>query len=137
MSLARARVKHYYWQRLREPDFWRKLLRGSVGLGALRSLGVNIRRAQRRGKAVGGFSSRMAEGWRRFDGSVLLLLSEQDLTAQEFVECANSEAGWSGWPNKPGLLRHSLANADHTCSRPDASSLSKTLTKQWLEHLHF
>ena len=37
-SLARAQVKHYYLDRLRQPAFWRKLLSGRVGLGAVREL---------------------------------------------------------------------------------------------------
>ncbi|MTW14575.1 hydrolase 1, exosortase A system-associated, partial [Pseudoduganella eburnea] len=33
-GLARATLKHYYWQRLRDPAFWRKLGSGRLALGA-------------------------------------------------------------------------------------------------------
>ena len=37
-SLARAQVRHYYWDRIRQASFWRKLLSGRVGLAAVREL---------------------------------------------------------------------------------------------------
>ncbi|MBB3193497.1 hydrolase 1, exosortase A system-associated [Roseateles terrae] len=37
-SLARAQVRHYYWDRLRQGSFWRKLLSGRVGWAAAREL---------------------------------------------------------------------------------------------------
>ncbi len=32
-TLARAHIKHYYVQRLLQPEFWRKLLSGNLGIG--------------------------------------------------------------------------------------------------------
>ncbi len=85
-SLAKTHVKHYYWQRLRQPEFWRKLLGGGVGLAALRSLGGNLRLARATAPAakLGSFQDRMAAGLARHTGGTLLLLSGADYTAKEF-----------------------------------------------------
>ena len=65
----------------------------------------------------------MAQGWHAFPGAVLLLLSERDLTAQEFTEHANSSEAWRGWRHKPRLEQHTLPGADHTCATPGSSEL--------------
>ena len=44
-TLARTHVKHYYTQRLRQPEFWAKLLRGGVAWQALCGLARSLRLA--------------------------------------------------------------------------------------------
>lgn len=134
-SLARTQVRHYYRQRLREPDFWRKLLQGAVGRQALRDLLDNLRGMQRPAPAPQGFQDRMAAGWRAFSRPILLLLSERDLTAQEFVEFAGANPGWQHWDRRAGLTRHLLASADHTCSTREAMRESETVLISWLKQL--
>jgi hypothetical protein len=133
-GLARAQVKHYYRQRLLEPAFWRKLLAGGVGWQALRSFGSRLRAMQRPAPASANtFQERMAQGWSAFPGPILLLLSERDLTAQEFTEHANSSEAWRGWRQKPLLEQHTLPGADHTCSTPATRQLAQSQTLQWLQ----
>lgn len=132
-GLARAQVKHYYRQRLLEPAFWRKLLAGGVGWQALRSFGNRLRAMQRPAPAsASNFQERMAQGWRTFPGRILLLLSERDLTAQEFVEHANSSEPWRGWSEKPSLEQQTLPAADHTCSTPGASEQVQESVAEYL-----
>ncbi len=139
---ARARVKHYYRQRLREPDFWRKLLRGGVGWQALHGFAGNLRRMSRTsrmgqqpvpGEAAGiPFQQRMAQGWQAFTGPILLLLSERDLTAQEFIEHARSDPHWAGALAPARVTQHLIAGADHTCSQSaHVMEVSQTM-KAWL-----
>lgn len=132
MSLARARVKHYYWQRLREPDFWRKLLRGSVGWRALKKLGQNVQSARGLGDAQVGFQDRMARGWIALRQPILLLLSERDLTAQEFLEHAKSSPKWANWATAVSLTQATINQADHTCSTPSAGRAVERQMLQWL-----
>jgi uncharacterized protein len=134
-SLARAQVRHYYRQRLLEPAFWRKLLRGAVGRDALRDLFANLRRMRHPAPAQATFQERMALGWQRFDGAILLLLSERDLTAQEFVAYADTQPAWARWDRRPGLTRQTLAGADHTCSSPSAQREAETVLISWLSRL--
>ena len=132
-GLARARVKHYYRQRLMEPAFWRKLAAGGVGWQALRSLGNNLRTMRQAPPQTLTFQELMAQGWRAFDGKMMLILSERDLTAQEFVEHASTHPAWFGWQHRSGLTLHPLGQADHTGSSPAAQKTLHTHTLQWLE----
>ncbi|ANH70503.1 hypothetical protein ABE85_12335 [Mitsuaria sp. 7] len=127
-SLARAQVKHYYLDRLRQPAFWRKLLSGRVGLGAVRELLGKL--ATSRASAASEHSSRpagpadtrhyteqMADGLRAFGGPVLLILSGDDVCANEFLDrCRDGGPAWQGLLNRPGLRREDLPDADHTFS---------------------
>jgi uncharacterized protein len=134
-SLARTQVRHYYRQRLREPDFWRKLLTGAVGRQAWRDLLANLRGMRRTAAAPVGFQDRMAAGWQTFAGPILLLLSERDLTAQEFVEYADSHPRWAHWIDRPALTRHSLGQADHTCSSAASMLESEAVLISWLNRI--
>ena len=129
-TLAQTHVKHYYWRRLREPEFWRKLLSGGVGVTALRTLGSNLRLARGGGAQTDSrsFQDRMADGLRAFGGPVLLILSGEDFTATEFLGHAGSAAGWAGLIEASNVTRIDLAVADHTFSRiSDADSVERAV----------
>jgi len=149
-SLARTHVKHYYWQRLHERSFWTKLFSGRVAVTAARDLVSNLRlalgapQATKAGVAAGGhnnkdsarpFQERMALAWAGFDGAVLLLLSEHDHTAQEFVEFSQGHAAWQQALRQRPPQRVTLAGADHTCSAPAAQRAAEEATLRWLNHL--
>ncbi len=135
-SLARAQVKHYYRQRLLEPAFWRKLLVGGVGWQALRSLGLKLRAMRRPpAPASASFQDRMAQAWRAFPGPILLLLSQHDLTAQEFQDTLQSNAAWERHaPNRAATPIH-LVGADHTCSQPAALAQNEAEVLSWMQQL--
>jgi exosortase A-associated hydrolase 1 len=137
-SLARAHVKHYYTQRLRQKEFWFKLLSGKVALAALEGLWNNVRLMGSNSKtSVSGlklpFQQRMAEAWNGFHGGILLLLSGEDYTAKEFLEYANMDSAWNGLLGKPEVARHELPEADHTFSDVKSRTKAESLTLDWLE----
>lgn len=144
-SLARTQVKHYYRQRLLEADFWAKLFKGGVGWRALSGLLASLRAmgsgaSGSRGKSAaaateGPFPQRMAQAWARFPGSLLLLVSESDLTAHEFLEVTATDADWQrAFAAKPAR-RVDLPGADHTCSEPAAAAAVEAATLEWLRLL--
>ncbi|WP_296443774.1 hydrolase 1, exosortase A system-associated [Rhodoferax sp. UBA5149] len=136
-SLARTQVKHYYTRRLRQKEFWTKLLHGGVTLQALPGLMQTIRVALTGARHSGAttslmpFQHRMAAAWDAFNGNILLLLSGDDYTAKEFLEYVHTDAAWTNALTHPRLVRHELQDADHTfsslASRTKAEEL--TLTK--------
>lgn len=136
-TLARTHVKHYYWRRLRERAFWLKLLRGGVGLTALRALGSNLRLA--RGAKVAtdnrSFQDRMAAGLRTFGGQALLILSSDDYTAQEFVEHSRNSPAWTGLLAAPALQALSVNGADHTFSNAEHRVDAELQTLTWLQNI--
>jgi exosortase A-associated hydrolase 1 len=121
---ARATLKHYYRARLLQPALWRKIASGRFELRAALRSAWGLLRSTRTTQAPdaapdGGASlpERMHMGLRGFDGRVLLMLSGADLTAQEFSGVAAGSASWRALVAAPRVTRHTLAGADHTCSR--------------------
>lgn len=135
VSLARARLKHYYWRRLRELDFWKKLVRGGVNLKSFINLGNNLLKARSQPTPTQGFQNRMARAWTGFANPVLLHLSEFDLTAQEFSELLTSCDQWAGWADKQERSIVRIANADHTCSDQPAARAVESDSLNWLARL--
>jgi len=135
-GLARAQVKHYYRQRLLEPAFWRKLLGGGVGWQALRSLASKLRTMRSRpAPAAASFQERMAQAWRAFPGPILLLLSQRDLTAQEFDDTLQGSVTWERNASKEPASRIHLVGADHTCSQPASQAQHEAEVLSWLQRL--
>ncbi len=139
-SEAAARVKHYYWDRLRNPAFWRKLLSGGVGLEALRGWWQARQLAAQRSPAASAgpaaFQDAMAQGWRAGRGPLLLQLCTADLTAQEFLHTAGNRPSWRDWDGRAQLERRDYAAADHTFSQPEALQAALADTLAWLKR-HF
>jgi exosortase A-associated hydrolase 1 len=138
-SLARTHVKHYYLQRMRERQFWSKLLRGQVGAGALAGLVRNIRSAFGSARLPAAmpmpFQQRMAQAWHSFQHGILLLLSGEDYTAKEFLEYVHRDAAWRTALEHPRLQRRDMSGADHTFSRAEDRAHVETQTLAWLEAL--
>ena len=142
-SQARTQVKHYYTQRLMQPEFWAKLLRGGVAMNALAGLLRSVRVAfgVKQGSSIaissqGGslpFQLGMAMGWETFKGRILLLLSGDDYTAKEFLEYSSTEATWKNVMGHSQLTRHDLQGADHTFSSQGTRDLVMMLTLGWLK----
>lgn len=137
-SLARAHVKHYYIQRLRQKEFWTKLFSGKVAVAALGGLWRNLRLMASGPDSPGvtqqkSFQQRMALAWGKFNGSILLLLSGDDYTAKEFLEHASMDEAWTGLIGQPHVVRHDLPGADHTFSTATASTQVEVLTLDWLQ----
>ncbi len=139
-SLAQTHIKHYYGQRLRQREFWQKLLSGRIKLlTSLRSLLRSAILACRQGAAGKferrSFQERMAEGWRQFSGNVLLILSGQDYVAKEFLEFASANPAWSGLIEAAKVRRVDLFDADHTFSSRASRGEVEDVTLAWLQTL--
>lgn len=131
-GLARTHIKHYYGHRLTEWSFWRKLLAGGVGPQAIGHLIGNLRVSLRKEQAAHSFQQIMAQCWHAFSAPILLLISERDLTGQEFMDHARTDKAWSGCLQKPNVQIHLMPGADHTCSTLGGHELLGQLTQQWL-----
>lgn len=134
-SLARTHVKHYYWQRLRELAFWAKLLRGRIKWSSWLRLAGNVRAVSRSKRTLvdtGAFQQKMANGWIAFGGRILLMLSELDTTAKEFVEYTTVDPAWQLALQRRQPTRVVLPGADHTCSTPGAKSAVEAAVCSWL-----
>ena len=134
-SLARVQLKHYYWQRLGQREFWAKLLSGGVGQAAWRDLLANLRarRASAPRTVQLSYQQRMARAWAAFDGDILLVLSGNDYTAKEFIDTTRSDPAWAGALRHPRLQRQDMPEADHTFTARAWQARVDELTIAWLQ----
>ena len=137
-SLAKTQVKHYYTQRLRQKEFWIKLLSGKVAASAFGDL---VRKfmsafASTPGKASDDdrlpYQTRMALASAQFNGKMLLILSGDDYTAKEFLELVKSHADWADALRKPHLTRYDCPEADHTFSNKAKQAEVEAVTTRWI-----
>lgn len=140
-TLAAARVKHYYLQRVLQPDFWRKLLAG--GFRWRESIGSFWRdlrgarstaRPETDGRARP-FQERMAEGLRNLQGPLLLVMSGNDLTAREFETYTAGSSAWRGLLSADRVQRVDVVEADHTFSQRRWLLQVEDATLDWLATL--
>lgn len=129
-TLARSYFRGYYVRRLLSSGFWKQLMSGNLKLGrALGSIANDARSAistakasheatgaQTQGSLPGQFQVRMMNGLRDFPGRVLIVLSGNDITADEFRTFANSRREYRRLLCRDGLELKSIAESDHTFS---------------------
>ena len=147
-GIAKTYLKHYYVRRLLAPEFWTKIIKGhfdyrEAGRSLLENLGrVCFRNSQAdtprrldKSKPSAPFSlpDRMLNGLLKFTGRILVILSENDLTAQEFEEVTKSSAKWRKRMGASSVVQHKLAGANHTFSRREWRDQVADWTKEWLQ----
>ena len=138
-GMARAQLQHYYGTRLLQRSFWQKVLRGEFNVvEAARGLGKSLMHALgRSGEATSGapgkpLPERMEDGLRRFKGPVLVILSGNDLTAQEFKDVVARSPGWQALLQDSRVTRRDLPEANHTFSRRKWRDQVAGWTADWL-----
>ena len=141
VSLARTHLKHYYVQRVTTVAFWTKLIRGHVSIDALRDLSrkicdVAIPSRRPRIGAVATYPERMARACETIiDGSILILLSDDDYTAKEFVEVAATSLRWQRVLRMGHVQQCVIEGADHTFSQAAACTTVHSVTIRWLNEM--
>ncbi len=152
---ARAFLRTYYLRRVVSAEFWRSLFSGKVSVfGSLRELAGFARRAvaapdpqspQSPPQAVPQveapspvvppdpqFVQRMRTGLERFRGPVLLVMSGDDLTAQEFRELVRASRDWRRLLAEPRITQREFPEANHTFSRAAWRDQVARWTSEWL-----
>lgn len=139
-GLARAQLKHYYVRRLVSRDFWAGLLGGRRNpMKLVTGLLGTVVRARRSGEAPGHpandnapFSVRMARGWARFPGDILLVISGNDLTAAEFLDLVAQPGEWQALLRRPNVTRRDFPDANHTFSSAQWRDELAHCTAEWI-----
>jgi hypothetical protein len=133
---ARAYLKYYYKDRLLSSSFWRKLIRGEFRVLAsimdLFSKVWAVAAGVSEVVPVFGFIEKMRTGMRALNVPVLLLLSEHDLTAKEFIELVNTDSRWDFFLRSDCVTIVRIANADHTFSDRASLDNSSDVCIEWL-----
>lgn len=142
---ARARLKTYYGARLRNPKFWRKLIRLEVDW---RDSASSLIRYARRAWLRPGvqaprdddpvtlpFVDRMQRGWAASPAPSLVILSGDDLTAAEFRALVSSDPGWQALTARQDVECLEVPDANHTFARADWRRVVEDATLAWLARL--
>ena len=134
---AKAYLKHYYLSRFLSKDFWKKVLGGKFNPAAsLKSLFKFTRDArkgsQRPSHSQQSLPQRMLHCLCKFNGKILLILSGNDLTADEFRDVINASQGWSEALASSRVSRKNLESANHTFSSAAWRSQVESWTLDWL-----
>jgi len=143
-GLAKAYVKHYYFDRLKSPEFWRKIFSGNLKIkSALSGLKDNIKKAfgkktsedapaitpEENGRS---FVERMLSGMQDFQGKILLQLSGNDLVAREFDDLTSGDKAWRRTIRQKISDRADIAESDHTFSTEEWRRKVAVSTADWL-----
>lgn len=121
-----VKLSHYYAPLLRGRETWQRIFTGKIEvLPALREFAGDSAMLAKKaiGKSLGvplmhPFVEAMLHGLERFDGRCLFLLSEQDLTAQEFLSLVEHDKRWTRQMDRDSVSRQQIDGADHTFSQP-------------------
>jgi exosortase A-associated hydrolase 1 len=140
-SEARVFLQHYYLQRLLQRSFWRKLLSG--GFNPVKSAGelaTSVATASRssgdpQAAARTSFIGRMLAGFSAFSAPVLVLISERDLTAQEFTDLCARDRKWRAAMARRHVNVVKIDGADHTFSTRAALESATQQCASWLTRL--
>jgi exosortase A-associated hydrolase 1 len=151
-GIAGAYLRRYYLQRFFDPDFWSKVRRGEFDVGASVASAVRLMRAALGVRSTGAAPSadrvpadrvdlrqplpvRMLAELRRYAGRVLVILSGDDLTAEEFRRTTGKSRAWRRELAKPRVTRHQLPAANHTFSREVWRDQVASWTAEWVRSL--
>ena len=130
---ARTVVRHYYRRRVISLDFWKKLIQGGVNpVRVLRGFADLLRKARTTEDASEALPDRMAQALSRFHGSVLLGLSGNDLTADEFRDTVAGSSRWQAVVSAPHVTRVDFPEANHTFSRQEWRAQVARCTADWI-----
>ena len=145
-GLARVRLRHYYVRRLFQASLWQKVARGEFNIrGAAAALGRIVSDAMGRGPSSDKIAEspasesplpvRMEHALRRFQGRVLLILSGNDLTAQEFKDVVAASSRWQRLLSGDRITRYDLPEANHTFARREWRNQVARWTEAWVKDL--
>lgn len=145
---AQTYLKHYYRDRIFAPEFWKKIREGRFNyFEAIQSFLKLMTEALTGGKRIvrrtedsvkenschlAPLPERMLDGFSRFNGRVLLIISGKDLTAQEFLDLVKRSREWQKLLASPQVSRLDLPEANHTFSRREWRDQVAVSTSEWV-----
>lgn len=143
---ARARLRHYYLERLLSWSFWAKLIGGKLRFNAsLADLTEAARQARgadnlsnqviahvgdRQGTP--GYIDRMLQGIKKFKGQIHFVLSVKDLAAQEFIALMHHDKVWRAACKHSRIEVTMFQDANHTFAKKAWREQVEIQTIDWI-----
>lgn len=141
---AKTQIRHYYARRFLDREFWAKLASGRISVllaaGEFMAKLATFLGARRGGpvrdsKSIDDFRGGMLTAIKRFSRPILVVLSEDDLTAREFMDLCSDEREWGRAMTQTKVSVCRLPNADHTFSKRSALEAADRACIDWLGSL--
>jgi len=134
---AKAFLKKYYFQRFLSKDLWLKLIKGGINpVQVISSLANIVKKAFKKESQSNeqlSLPERMLAGLKAYNGDIMLILSGNDLVAEEFKNLVNESADWKSALASTRTKTVSLSEANHTFSSVKWRDQVETWTLEWLE----
>ena len=139
---AQTMMRFYYWQRFKSKEFWQKLLRGEARpLESLKQLFGFWQKSKASQQQHGeikhitsdNFLPQLFKNWSELSQPVLLVLSENDLTAQECVTCISQLPQQQQQSIMMTTKIENITGANHTCSDAEHFNQFKQIIHHWLD----
>jgi exosortase A-associated hydrolase 1 len=134
-GIARTMLKHHYRDRLRERDFWRKLVSAQFDYARSFKSMIQLARLAFSGAKADedALPARMYSGMRAFRGRVMLIIGGSDLTGREFCDVSSSAPAWKRLLDSPQVTWRRIEKADHTFSRRSWRDQVAEWTREWMQ----
>ncbi len=148
---AKTYLKHYYLQRLLNPELWRKVFYLQFdyrqSFSSLIALLKNImgsnspfdKKTENKGMSLVdenlALPERVRECLHRFNAPILFVLSGRDLTADEFRDVVKADSKWQALFELPDVSKRELMESDHTFSSQKWRDEVAQLSLQWINQL--
>jgi exosortase A-associated hydrolase 1 len=138
---ARTFVKHYYWSRLKQPDYWLKVFSGRFDAWAslksifqVMSVAFSTKESAERlsPNPACPLPDRMRMTLEGFKGRFLVILSGNDLVAREFNDTVARSKNWQNLLASERVTKHSVPEANHTFSRREWRDEVASVTATWV-----
>ena len=148
-GIAKAYLKHYYFSRFFERDLWEKVLGGrfdfvvagrsflklmnNAFLGRKKDVNASPDTSGNGTGDLVALHERMFGGFSHFKGRILLILSGNDLTSQEFSGLVKGSRKWRALLGSSRVKCFDLPGANHTFSRRDWREQVATWSREWVQ----
>jgi len=120
---AKAYLRSYYIKRFISKGFWQKFLSGKVKTkSAFTDIQSFHQQSQVSNDKQDNFVTQMLQGLSQFTGTCDILLSANDLTADEFKLLVKSNKRWRELMARDTINQLTISQADHTFSQRDKQS---------------
>ena len=128
---AKTILRHYYIKRLLDKELWKKIFCGNFSIKASMCSLLGLLRAAESGVKKDGeglvsrdvealsLPERMLNGIRNFEGRIGIILSGNDLTADEFRDLIASSGEWSQIIESKSVQFKYIDDANHTFSQKE------------------
>lgn len=133
-----ARLKHYYLSRLWSPGFWQSLVSGKIDIiksgKELIIAIINKITNKTTSTASPSFVQQMQDGFSLYPGKTLLILSGDDLVAQEFQQLLSANQAWAEICQSSSVEKIFIKEANHTFSSQRCRDRVANDTVKWLKN---